>query len=325
MGLEDDLTGMLAESVHELSPPVSVMVAEGKRAGRRRLKIRRSLQAVGAAAVVAALVSTVAVLGPRPGGSDTVQAAGPATGAGTGSSAPASVPSAGGAGKGGSSASPSPSPSAPAEPATANLSWQAMLKILSDLLPPGAHLGNLDPFAVKFRTGADARYIELQYNDGHGASTVMVEVSRGGRPSPVTCENWGGGSDEGTRKPGYEKPVCLFEQLPDGGTLRSFVTGTDVAGLYDEMVHLVRPDGVTVSVTAANATLDQYTGQGGLPITVTRDRPPLGLAGWKDVARSPKWQFKVPQSVADAGVAFARTVSRFPCPKDAKKADCVID
>ncbi|WP_030268318.1 hypothetical protein [Streptomyces sp. NRRL B-24484] len=332
MGLEDDLNGMFAESVHELSPPVGEMVAEGKRAGRRRLRTRRMLQAAGAAAVAAAVVTAVAVAVPRPDGA---RVAGPSSGgtaqpptAGASAAGPATAsPS---TGKGAAGAEPgkgavSPGTSPAAEPGTADLTWQAMTKILSDLLPPGARLGNLNPFGVKFNTKPDERYVELEYDDGHGASTVMLTVSRGRAPSPVTCENWHGGSDEGTRKPGYEKPLCKTEDLPDGGRVRMFVTGTDMVGLYDEMVELTRPDGVTVQVVAANATLDQYTGQKGVPITVTRDRPPLGLDGWKALVQSPRWQLRVPQSVVDAGRAFAKTVSRFPCPDDVKPADCRID
>ncbi|MEW1910173.1 hypothetical protein AB0442_17230 [Kitasatospora sp. NPDC085895] len=332
MGLEDDLNGMFAESVHELSPPIGEMVAEGKRAGRKRLRIRRTLQAAGAAVAVAAVVTAVAVAGPRPGAA---QAEGPAA---AGTAPPSAVgPSAAGpsaaspsAGKGPAGAESgtgtvSPSKGAVAEPGTADLTWQAMTEILSDLLPPGARLGNLNAFGVKYNTKPNQRYIELEYDDGHGPSTVMLTVSQGGPPSPVTCETWQGGSDEGTRKSGYEAPLCRTEQLPDGGRLRMFVTGTDVAGLYDEMMDLTRPDGTTVQVVAANGTLDQYTGQKGVPITVTRERPPLGLDGWKALVQSPRWQLKVPQSVVDSGRAFAESVTRFPCPDGAKKGDCTID
>ncbi|MCU7826626.1 hypothetical protein [Kitasatospora sp. DSM 101779] len=332
MGLENDLNGMFAESVHELSPPIGEMVAEGKRAGRKRLRIRRTLQAAGAAAVVAAVLTAVAVAGPRPGGA---RADGPAAGgtalpsaASPAADVPATASPATGKGPSGEESGAgtvSPSKGAAAEQGTADLTWQAMTEILADLLPPGARLGNLNPHGVKFNTKPDERYIELEYDDGHGPSTVMLTVSKGRPPSPVTCENWQGGSDEGTRKPGYEKPLCETEQLPDGGRLRMFVTGTDVVGLYDEMVDLTRPDGTTVQVVAANGTLDQYTGRKGLPITVTRERPPLGLDGWKALVQSPRWQLKVPQSVVDSGRAFARTVTRFPCPDDARPADCKID
>lgn len=64
-----------------------------------------------------------------------------------------------------------------------------MLKILHDQLPPGGQLAKLNTFAVKFNTGPQRRYVELQYNDGAGPSTVMLDVSdaprRRCRASPV--------------------------------------------------------------------------------------------------------------------------------------------
>ncbi|MFD9128677.1 hypothetical protein [Kitasatospora sp. NPDC059571] len=326
MGLEDDLTGLLVESVGELSPPVAEMVAQGKAAGRRRIRVRRAAQAAGAALTVAAMVTAGAVVGLGRSGHDPVGAAAPA----------ASGPAAGG----GASTAASPSPTG--EPANAVMTWQAMLKILSDELPPGGHLADLDPFAVKFNTAPTSRYIELQYDDGRGPSTVMLTLTHradppaSGRPdasgravvppaSAFTCATWRGGSDEGPRRPGSEKPVCEESVLPDGSLMRSYITGVDVVGLYDVAVELTRPNGDRISVFAANGTLDRGPGKTGHGITITRDRPPLGLAGWQSVLKSPRWQWKVPQSVVDAGAAFAGQVSRFPCPKDVKRTDCVID
>ncbi|WP_329582816.1 hypothetical protein OG500_22360 [Kitasatospora sp. NBC_01250] len=332
MDFEDDLTGMLLESVHELDPPVAAMVAEGGRAGRQRRRIRRGLQTAGAAAMVAALVTVGAVVTQRGGSSQSTAAsavsASPSPPAGT---APAATPTAGASAS--AAASPSTGATAAAEPATADLSWQAMLKILHDQLPPGGQLAKLNTFAVKFNTGPQRRYVELQYNDGAGPSTVMLDVSdappptmpgKPGAPVPLTCANWMGGTDEGhDRKPGYEHPTCQERQLPDGTKVFSYITGTDGYGLYDEAVKVSRPDGTQVSITAANATLDQVAAGPG--ITVTRDKPPVGLPGWEAIALSPQWQMKIPQSLADAGVAYARTVTRLPCPQGSKPADCVID
>lgn len=204
-----------------------------------------------------------------------------------------------------------------------------MLKILHDQLPPGGQLAELDTYAVKFRGNANTRYVQLQYNDGAGASTVMLSVTNAPVPTGIRapktdCVDWKGGTDEGRdRKPGYEKPSCLATVRPDGTRVFEYITGTDGFGLYDEAVDVDRPDGTQVSITAANATLDQVAAGPG--ITVTRDKPPVGLPGWEAIALSPQWQMKVPQSVVDAGAAFAKTVGRLPCPSDVKAADCVID
>ncbi|MFE9423890.1 hypothetical protein ACFYNO_13115 [Kitasatospora sp. NPDC006697] len=320
---EDDLSRILQSSVDELRPPVPEMVAEAGRLGRRRRRVRRTLQATGAAATVAALVAGGALLtgGPQ----HTVSAAGtPRPHASVGA---VSSPTA--------AASPSPSASATASPsptpeaATADLSWQAMLKILNDQLPPGGKLFNLNTYAVKADNRGPSHYIELQYDDGQGASTVMVTLSQSLTNMPSgfdTCTGWTGGGDEGPRKPGYLKPSCTLTQLPDGDKLLAYVTGTDVVGLYDIGVKLIRPNGTYLQIVAANATLDQYhAGQSGVPITVTREQPPLGVAGWSTVAESPLWQDKIPQSLADAGVEFAKTVTRQPCPEGSKPGDCTID
>ncbi|MCX4749736.1 hypothetical protein OG455_30200 [Kitasatospora sp. NBC_01287] len=327
MEFEDELTRMLTESIDELEPPVAAMVAEGGRTGRRRKRLRRGLQAVGAATTVGALVALGAVAGLGHGTASPVgvaAAASPSASAAAVGAASAS-PGAGAGASAGASASASASAGAGTPSGTLDVTWQALAKTLHDQLPPGGQLAELDPSGIHFNTTDTRRYVELQYNDGAGASTVMIEVGDTGAKGVgiMTCDHWGGGSNEGPRRPDYEQPSCQVTQLPGGGSMISLVTGTDTVGLYDESVRVLRPDGVYVSITAANATLDDTAPAPG--ITVTRDRPPVGLAGWQAIAQSPAWQFKVSQSVLDAGAEFARTISRLPCPSDAKKADCVID
>ncbi|GAA2741706.1 hypothetical protein [Kitasatospora cinereorecta] len=322
MGLEDDLTRLLEGSVEELMPPVRAMVAEGVRLGKRRRRVRRAVQAAGSTLVACGVVAAGVLLVPRFGGSADVQAA---------DGAPSSVVSASASGASGAPAGsspslsplPSPSPTGP----MVDMTWQGMLKIFADQLPPGARLTNLDPFAVNYNNRGGEHYIEVQYDDGFGLSTVMVEFSHGspGTAGTMSCEGWPGGSDEGPRKPGNEKPMCRTTTLPDGSLMMSYITGTDVVGLYDQVVKLRRADGDYVSVTAANATLDQESGKGGIPITVTRDRPPLGLSAWEAVVRSPQWQARIPERTAVEAVAYAKSVKRFPCPQGTKPADCVID
>ncbi|GAA4844541.1 hypothetical protein [Kitasatospora terrestris] len=322
MGLEEDLGRLLGQSVEDVVPPVGDLVAEGMRLGRRRRRLRRGLQAAGAALAVAGAVAAGSLLVPGFVGSEPVRAAGAAVGpTGVGPSPARQSPSQ----QAQSSAQPevSPTPSGP----LVDMTWQAMLKIFADQLPPGGRLLNLDPFAVKFNNVGMSHYIELQYDDGAGPATVMVTLGRSVRipGGGFSCATWTGSSDEGPRRAGSEKPMCRETTLPDGAVMTSYITGTDVVGLYDQGVKVERSNGDFVQIVAANATLDQYAGQSGPPITVTRDRPPLGLSGWEAIARSALWQQQVPLSTAVAGVEFAKSVGRFPCPEDVKAADCVID
>ncbi|MFG2821382.1 hypothetical protein ACGFX4_18385 [Kitasatospora sp. NPDC048365] len=329
MGLEEDLGRLLGQSVEDVMPPVGDLVAEGMRLGRRRRRLRRGLQAAGAALAVAGAVAAGSLVVPGFVGSEPVQAASAAVGpTGVGPSPAQQSPS-----QQSQSQSQSQSPAQPeVSPAPTgplvDMTWQAMLKIFADQLPPGGRLLNLDPFAVKFNNvGMSRHYIELQYDDGAGPATVMVTLGRSVRMSSggFSCATWTGSSDEGPRRAGSEKPMCRETTLPDGAVMTSYITGTDAVGLYDQGVKVERSNGDFVQIVAANATLDQYTGQSGQPITVTRDRPPLGLSGWEAIARSALWQQQVPLSTAVAGVEFAKSVGRFPCPDDAKAADCVID
>ncbi|GAA5020763.1 hypothetical protein GCM10025734_75270 [Kitasatospora paranensis] len=228
-----------------------------------------------------------------------------------------------------------PGPAASAEPATGELTWQAMLRILADTLPPGGHLANLAPTPVKYNSGPSDRYVELEYDDGDGASTLMLSYvhrapSSASSPSGSAgtgsgCKGWPGDSDRGPRRPGYAQPTCRESLLPDGSRVLTSISGTDPAGLYDLSVAVTRPDGDTVKVVTANATLNQASGKPGPAVTVTRDRPPLGPDGWLTVLSDPRWQWRVPQSTLDAGLALARQVSRFPCPKDLTASDCAVD
>ncbi|WP_371496368.1 hypothetical protein OG871_10915 [Kitasatospora sp. NBC_00374] len=303
MDLEQRLNGMLEQTVDGLQPPVPAMVGEGTRLGRRR-RLRRRLQLAGAVVAVAALAGagTLAGLDRRAGGPGP-EAAAPV---------PVSVSP---------SAVASPAPATGAEPTT-DLSWQAMLKILSDELPPGARFGNLDAYYMK-ASSPGAHELTLEYDDGHGPVTLGVTLRPAVRADqhPLTCATWGGGSDEGPRPAGAEPVSCAQRVLADGSSIFSYVTGADFAGLYDEGVQITRPDGWVLQIVAANGTLNAWSAAE--HITVTRPRPPVGIAGWERVAQSPGWQTKVPQSTADAGVLLARGVSRLECPV-ADKAQCEI-
>lgn len=117
MDFEDDLAGMLVESVGELDPPVAAMVAAGSRAGRQRRRIRRGLQITGAAAMVAALVTVGAVVTQRGGPAQSVPAAGASASSSASSGVSASAsPSVSATDSSGVSAPPPPRPPRPTSP-----------------------------------------------------------------------------------------------------------------------------------------------------------------------------------------------------------------
>ncbi|GAA1990267.1 hypothetical protein [Kitasatospora viridis] len=317
---EDDLTRMLQESVEDLQPPVPAMLTEAGRSGRRRIRVRRTLQAAGAATTVAALVAVGTLVGHGSGSGTGVQAAAassPRASVGAVSSPTAAPTTA--TGLVGAAGSAGTAPTAGAASPTADLTWQATLKILSDLLPPGAKLADLDP--VMTRSGDHYSELQVEYDDGAGASTVSLTM----QPTPTSgmigavtdCTNFSA-TDEGPRKPGYEPAACRLTQLPDGSKVLSITHGVDAVGYYDNSVRLTRPNGDYVQIQVGNGTLGplQPTHPGS-NITVTRDKPPLDAAALAAIAENSVWQFKIPQSLADSGAAFARTVSEFPCPTGA--------
>ncbi|MER5639515.1 hypothetical protein ABT095_21465 [Kitasatospora sp. NPDC002227] len=320
---ENKLSRMLEASAEELHPSVEGLVAEGGRAGVRKRRLRRGRQVVGATLAVAAVVAAASLVNT---GHGTAQSAGPAT-TGTASVRPSAsvTPSAT------PSATASVAPSATAEP-DRDITWQAMLKILHDQLPPGAKLSRLDPYAMKRSTYPDMLPVVVDYDDGNGPSMLEVTIYPVGQSTPVPkvdCAAFPGeeGQDRGPRQPGYEKSSCQVTKYPDGGWLETAVPGTDSNGQYAEFVRLYRPaDRLVIGVTASNAILetDAVPPAGGT-YRLTRAKPPLGLEGWTALLKSPQWQLKVDKSVLDAGEAFAATVSRTACPENVKPAECKID
>ncbi|MFB7663388.1 hypothetical protein ACFC1R_05470 [Kitasatospora sp. NPDC056138] len=259
MDLEHDLSRMLEESVVGLTPPLPAILAEADRRGRR-LRRRRRLQIAAATVAVVALAGTGAVLGLRP------VAAPPAAG-------------------------PRPAPTPSGSRAPAPFTGAGLLAVLTGLLPDGriSH-----PVPAQGEEPGDFAGLTVDYDDG--LSPVTIELSlharaTGTASAPCRPEN-GSGSGSGEHRPyGAEPPRCNTVSFPDGSAGWSEVSAADGNGLYTDSVDLTRPDGSELLIRIFN-------GRRGLSgeeeSRSVRPRPPLTSAELTALARSPRWQFQVP-------------------------------
>ena len=149
--------------------------------------------------------------------------------------------------------------------------------LLRSLLPNGS---DLQPMPYDWG-GTVPGAADAVYNDGHGAAQLSVSTSS--RPSGVTCANWLGGVDEGTRPAGATPVSCAEVTLPDGDHRLTVVTGVDGSGFYDYEVTLTRTDGTIVIAVVGNGVPE------GATVDVTRAVPPLTLAQLQAIAADPAW------------------------------------
>ncbi|MEZ0029047.1 hypothetical protein P3T36_006638 [Kitasatospora sp. MAP12-15] len=273
--MEHDLSRLLEESVQDLTPPVAVMVATGTWLGRRRL--RRRLQAAGAALAVGALATTGVLLGLNRSSGDSVSASAPPV-----SNAPATSVNA--------------DPLVPFTEAGA-------LKVLVDHLPPGAALDNYDDHRSVHDTPKTSVDLSVDYDDGHGASTIQLSVQHAAAASDVTsCAFWRSDPDN----PGPDS--CTESLLADGSRELTAVTHPDGAGFSSSFVELVRPSGEEIRIDAFNGTVSAFAKVN--PRVTTRAAPAISLATAQQIVQSPLLGFQIPQSVAEAGERLAAAVPR---------------
>lgn len=273
----------LFDAVRQLNPPVAEMVAESHRLGRRRRRHRR-LRIAGAALTVTALAGTGLVewAPQRTAPAVTVAA-----------DTPPATPST------------APTSSAPAEP-TVPITQPAMLQILTDLLPPGSRLTRFDPEVAKYGDDAGLKSFEVRMDDGQGAADLNVLINRQGNLyGPFDCGELAT-ADLGERLPGMLPQSCRSEQLPDGGILHTTTGRVTSQGLYTVWARVDRADGVMVVISVGNG----HVKEGGAGWTRSRLVPPIGLDRLATMVTSPKWQFQVPQSTAQAGTSLAATLAR---------------
>jgi hypothetical protein len=275
---EDALTDLFERAVQDLDPPVNAMVVAAERRGRRLRKRRRAWIALGggsaAALTVAAVVAGTSLAQPQ--GTSLVSAGSAGNNA---SSSPTGTDQVSGTPSPSSSPAASSTPSKGATPTIApghRMPVAQMLAALKHLLPAGSTLGYINPYSTEPGT------LEVDYNDGHGAVDIQIEVAPTALFSPLSCPTplW---KDEGPRPPGALPISCAMRTLPDGSIERDAVYYADAYGFYAYSVYVNRPDGVTVDVEVGNGILH------GLP-QVDRARPPGSMSEWAALAENPVWR-----------------------------------
>lgn len=253
--IRDQLARELADSS---APPLGALVADAVVTGSR-LRVRRRLAVVTTSvAGVVALLSAGVFFASNVNGSS--------------SSAPL-LP-----------AGPkSPVPSSPVgHKAT---SGEAVIALLTDLLPPGGQISEVDFYSENGNVSGG-----FVYDDGHGAATVSAGVSD--KPA-----------DYGTEVTGMQCPadgggfVCQYSLTPDGVEVRVITMGpydcTDLkCSIKDLRVEIKRHDGTYV-------TMEAYNGPFGLGRAATRADTLLNVDQLLTMANDPRWGLTMDASFVD--------------------------
>lgn len=286
MEFEDELTELFDHATATLRPPVDELLEQSSTRGRRLRRRRRTAKvALGTFGMTAVVCGTAfgVVHGYSPARSA------PAALGASADASPRSSAAPTGAATVTASASPAKATTTPTTPAkqtsgtpagqssSPSGSGRTDYDLLSSLLPAG---GNLEPMPYDWG-GTVPGAADAVYNDGHGA--VELSVSTTSRPSDVTCANWIGGTNEGTRPAGATPVSCAETTLPDGDRRLTVVTGVDGSGFYDYEVTLTRTDGTIVMAVVGNGVPE------GATVDVTRAVPPLTIAQLQAIAADPGW------------------------------------
>ncbi|KQV14407.1 MULTISPECIES: hypothetical protein [unclassified Kitasatospora] len=299
-------------AAREIDPPVAVLVAESHRLGRRR-RLHRRLRITAAALTVAALATTTAVTQwpARDSGSTLTVAADPTPSSPTPSASASASVSASPKASPATTVVPPPVPGKTDEP-TVPVSAEAMFRILADLLPKGAKFSYFDD-PLWPAGGNSSKHVNfyVDYDDGHGASTVGVTLESSAAMLPAFgCDGFSAQGD--TARPTGALPAsCGARILVDGSRIQSVVTATGASGQYGLNVHVRRPDGVVVRITAGTGTISGQ-GSGIAGTEVTRLVPPIGLAVLESMVLDPRWQFQVPKRTWADGKDLAGLTGRIP-------------
>ncbi|MFJ5220032.1 hypothetical protein ACIP98_35735 [Streptomyces sp. NPDC088354] len=270
MPFEDDLGAALRRTADALSTDTASLAAAGLARGRALRRRRRAAAVTGAfVAVTAACVAAVLVV---PAG--TARQAVPAVTAPA--KEPAKVP--------------------PATPAgRPQISDQEMLTLFKALLPKGSVTGGRARGTQTIGSGNPVPYAEFVFDDGKGAATVSVDLSRD--PDDQRQDNQC--PDPAFMKKGTK---CARTQLPDGSVL-TVVQGWEYqdarTGPKNWRAVLTTPEGGRIGASEWNAA-----GEKGVP--QTRPEPPLTPAQLGAIVRSSSWDkvFEAfPESDADTAPA----------------------
>ncbi|MFE0632990.1 hypothetical protein ACFW3D_39390 [Streptomyces sp. NPDC058864] len=240
MPFEDDLGAALRRTGDTFSTDSRALVAAGLAQGRSAHRRRTAAVAGTVAAVAAAGVTAALVV---PGGS--ARDVGPAT-------------------------TSSPDPTRPSEDRDKGADDGTLLGALEHLLPKGRILS---------RRASDVEtspYAEVVWDDGHGASTISVGLSRVEPGEGVTCP------DLALMKPGT---TCERTPLPGKATLlvvKGWEYQDDRKGPKNWRATVTGADGRQVMVTEWNAAEEKAKKQ-------SREEPPLTASQLGILARSSQW------------------------------------
>ncbi|BFV59604.1 hypothetical protein KCMC57_up47080 [Kitasatospora sp. CMC57] len=258
------LERLFDDAVPGIDPPVAELVTGSQHLGRK-LRLRRRLRIAGAALTVTALAATGTAVRWWPGGDTARQAV---------ASAPADVTA----------------PSSTLEPVTP----EAMLQILSGVLPPDGKLTDFVGRSGRLAASGLPSQLGVVYDDGSGASELEVGIQPTQVPAPdLSCDGY-----QGHRSQVVSAPSCTTRVLPDGTKLQTLGSGDGRGHVYSISVHAFRPDGVHVWISAANGLSATASG-------ATRPEPPLGTGLLEKVASSPAWQLTVEHTTTEQGRRLA--------------------
>ncbi|MEV7215027.1 hypothetical protein AB0O31_18285 [Kitasatospora cineracea] len=302
-----ELSAMMETCVKDLSVPVSVIVAESGRRGRRRQAARR-LRIAGTALTVAAIAFAGASAGlplisaePRTGAN-----AGPAdrtrpltapVPAATTSPDPGPDPAATGTAATGDRWKPIPLPAAPQLGGTTTetvgptlgFTTNSVLKDLDSLMPTYHNRFAPAPGFTADRP-AGASTVHLTYADEAGPVALELSLrfskalfpANGTTPAPELAP-FRCGSNSGTSD--NDEESCFSGYRLDGSWEMVAVNDAQVPGLFGYRVVVWRPDGVILDFTEYAGTVTPK----GEPVRSGRYRPPLDLTFWRSVTESPVW------------------------------------
>ncbi|MGW4694202.1 hypothetical protein ACWEO1_17660 [Kitasatospora cineracea] len=320
-----ELSAMMETCVKDLSVPVSVIVAESGRRGRRR-QVARRLRIAGTVLTVAAiafagasaglpLISAEPRTGANVGPADRTRplSAPPATPAtpvtptapdtpGTASRSPSpdvrSSPDPSGSAAG-DRWKPIPLPAAPQLGATGTAAGAAGTPVDFTTSSVLRDLENLMPtYRNRFTQGTDfkadrpggASTVHLTYADEAGPVALELSLRHAKAPFPVN----GAAPDPdlapfrcGTNSgtSDNDEESCFSGYRFDGSWEMVAVNDAQVTGLFGYRVVIWHPDGTVLDFTEYSGTVTTK----GEPVRSGRYRPPLDLTFWRSVAESPVW------------------------------------
>jgi hypothetical protein len=169
---------------------------------------------------------------------------------------------------------------------------QAALKILLELLPPGSRTGSYEggDSTNKRDVKSPAVWAHATYTDAIGTSNLMLSVGRFPRAS---CSR---NLDE----------HCTQTRLTDGSLL-TLIRITNHQDPRQKVFYVVldRRDGLHITLNADNSEQDKGT--------ATRPAPPLSMEQLRAIVTNPRWNLRVDESFArEAAPLFTPVPARPP-------------